>query len=308
MESATSLMVGLEELETVSKGATCNVKLYRRKGESKVYAVKVIDMKRASTDGNMARQVQREKLALEAVSAGSEYIVDFFGACKDSLNLYFLLEYVDGGDLYKHIQAGPGRRLPKKHAQVYGLQISKAICYLHENNWVYRDLKANNIAISSTGNCKLFDFGTAKQLPDLPFRTKTQLGVGHHYAPEVVCGEEHGLPADWWSFGVLIVEMLTGEPPFPYLLKNGEKETLKSLICTGLDYEELKKNPFVRGEALELVEKLTRQNPSERIEASDVLEQGWFSNDANLESTHVTALIQNKTETTGLKNDPFADW
>merc|ERR1712187_300283 len=93
----------------------------------------------------------------------------------------------------------------------YGAQIAAIFEYCHSKNIVYRDLKPENILIDSDGYVKLTDFGFAKVIEH---RTYTLCGTPEYIAPEVLLNKGHGKPVDWWTLGILIYEMIVGQPPF----------------------------------------------------------------------------------------------
>jgi len=99
----------------------------------------------------------------------------------------------------------------------YAAEVLLTLDYLHSNNIIYRDLKPENIVISmlERGHIKLVDFGFAKQLKSQFGRTNTNCGTPAYIAPEILRGSnEHGEEVDIWSFGVLMVEIISGQTPF----------------------------------------------------------------------------------------------
>ena len=88
-----------------------------------------------------------------------------------------------------------------------------AIGYLHANKVVHRDLKPENVLIKENGYIKLADFGLAKFLKPNQL-TKSFCGTAEYLAPEILEMNGHGFCVDWWTFGILIYEMVTGRPPF----------------------------------------------------------------------------------------------
>jgi protein kinase X len=105
------------------------------------------------------------------------------------------------------------RKLVRQNVSFYVAEVVCALRHLHAANVIYRDLKSEHVMIDSTGHCKLIDLGFAKEFKSRKSedqRTYTICGTPEYTAPEVIKGIGAGFPADVWSLGVLITEMLTG--------------------------------------------------------------------------------------------------
>lgn len=137
------------------------------------------------------------------------FIVDLYATFQDSLNIYMLLSYVPGGELFTHLRRA--QRFTPDVTRFYLATIVLALRYLHSFNIIYRDLKPENLLLDSRGYLRLTDFGFAKIVED---RTWTLCGTPEYLAPEIILNEGHGKPADWWACGVLAYEMMVGFPPF----------------------------------------------------------------------------------------------
>jgi protein kinase A len=151
--------------------------------------------------------INSERRILERVR--HPFIVELYGTYQDNLNVYMLLSYIPGGELFSHL-----RRAGKFSADVtrfYLASIVLAIDYLHSNNIIYRDLKPENLLLDRTGYLRIADFGFAKVVED---RTFTLCGTPEYLAPEIVLSQGHSKAVDWWALGILAFEMLAGYPPF----------------------------------------------------------------------------------------------
>lgn len=137
------------------------------------------------------------------------FIVDLYATFQDHLNVYMLLSYVPGGELFTHLRRA--QRFTPDVTRFYLSTIVLAIKYLHSFNIIYRDLKPENLLLDSKGYLKLTDFGFAKIVED---RTWTLCGTPEYLAPEIIQSDGHGKAADWWACGILCYEMLVGYPPF----------------------------------------------------------------------------------------------
>ncbi|ORZ39393.1 kinase-like domain-containing protein [Catenaria anguillulae PL171] len=195
-----------ELLETLGTGTFGRVHLTRLHGTSQYFAMKVLK----KTEVVRLKQVEHinsEKAILSRIY--QPFIVNLFCTFQDSINLYMLLEYVPGGELFSHL-----RRAGKFHndvARFYAAEIISAIDYMHKRDIIYRDLKPENLLLDARGHIKIADFGFAKIVED---RTWTLCGTPEYLAPEIIQGFGHGRAVDWWALGILIFEMLCGYPPF----------------------------------------------------------------------------------------------
>ncbi|ORY92103.1 kinase-like domain-containing protein [Syncephalastrum racemosum] len=195
-----------ELLDTLGTGTFGRVYLTQFKATNKFYAMKVLKK------SEVVRLKQVEHLLWEKqilASVRFPFVVDLFCSFQDRTNLYMLLEYVVGGELFSHLRRAG--RFTNDMTRFYASEIVLAIEYLHSKNIVYRDLKPENLLLDHNGHVVLTDFGFAKQIDD---RTWTLCGTPEYLAPEIIQSKGHGKAVDWWALGILIFEMLAGYPPF----------------------------------------------------------------------------------------------
>ena len=156
------------------------------------------------------KQVEHIKNEKEILSEGNHpFIVTLYCAFQDERNLYMLLEFIIGGELFTHLRKAG--KFANDHTRFYAAQIVMALQYLHNDSVVYRDLKPENLLLDMIGYLKITDFGFAKKVED---RTWTLCGTPEYLAPEIIQSKGHGKAVDWWALGILMYEMLAGYPPF----------------------------------------------------------------------------------------------
>ena len=143
-------------------------------------------------------------------------------AFQDARRLYLIMEFVNGGELFYHLRQCKGG-FDETRARFYAAEIVCALEYLHEKGVVYRDLKPENVLIDNEGHIRLTDFGLSKGgLKDTHGRTESFCGTPEYLAPEIIRDKDYGYSVDWYSFGLVLYEMLTGINPF----KTGEQKSL----------------------------------------------------------------------------------
>ena len=170
--------------------------------------------------------------------------------------IYFVMPFLNGGELFQHLRNF--KTFDEEKVRFYSAQIGLALHYLHEKGIIYRDLKPENILMDDQGYLRLADFGMAKKLKGNEKATSF-CGTPEYLAPEIITGEGHNKAADWWSFGILIYEMLCGLPPF--YVENLEK--MYELIKTA--QVKFPKKINISEDAKDLIKKLLMKKPSQRM-------------------------------------------
>ncbi|XP_078011176.1 ribosomal protein S6 kinase alpha-2 isoform X6 [Phascolarctos cinereus] len=185
------------------------------------------------------------------------FIVKLHYAFQTEGKLYLILDFLRGGDLFTRLSKEV--MFTEEDVKFYLAELALALDHLHGLGIIYRDLKPENILLDEEGHIKITDFGLSKEAIDHDKRAYSFCGTIEYMAPEVVNRRGHTQSADWWSFGVLMFEMLTGSLPFQ---GKDRKETMALILKAKLGMPQ-----FLSIEAQSLLRALFKRNPSNRLGA-----------------------------------------
>ena len=194
-------------LTTIGRGSFGKVMKVKRRSTGAIYAMKVLT-KEAVLKDNIVDKIHGERNSLAGVS--HPFLAALHWAFQTPDRLYFVMEYYQGGDLRFHLRAST--KFPQPTVQFYSAQLVLALEHLHQNHILYRDLKPANVVLGADGYAVLTDFGMAKRVKKR--RANSFCGTDTYMAPEVIAEEEYSENVDFWSLGICIYEMLSGNPPF----------------------------------------------------------------------------------------------
>ncbi|KAF8314482.1 kinase-like protein, partial [Clavulina sp. PMI_390] len=272
-----------EMMRVLGKGCAGKVLLVRHRASDSLYALKAITKRHV-----LAHQELQHTLTEQAVlkrmarEAQDPFVVKLWWSFHDKDNLFLVMDFHPGGDLAT--QLARWGRLGRDRARFYAAEIVEGVEGLHAAGVVYRDLKPENILIGGDGHIVLTDFGLSKEFPRPTSKnpskdyTSTFCGTAEYLAPEVIQGLPYSYEVDWWSFGTMLYEMLSGITPF---WANNHSDMYVRVLSDELQFPEDK---AMDQDTKSLIRGLLQRNPSLRIREPRIKRHPYF---AMIDWTHV---------------------
>lgn len=257
----------MKQIAVLGVGAFGKVVLCKYNG--KPYAVKCLSKAQVMATG-LQQHVMQERNVMMACH--SPFFVNLMGTHQDKDYLYMILETVMGGELFAYLQMRDDPKIPESQARFYTACVIEAFQYLNDRNYIYRDLKPENLLIDTNGYIKVADFGFAKELTS--GKTYTTCGTPDYMCPELIKQSGHTKAVDWWALGVLIYELVCGYPPFSNA--SDEMEQMQMILKGKFDFPH-----HVSSDCRDLVKSLMAMNPTKRLGclvngSKDVKKHAWF--------------------------------
>ncbi|EFQ98352.1 CAMK/CAMKL/GIN4 protein kinase [Nannizzia gypsea CBS 118893] len=266
---------------TLGKGSTGRVRLAKHAVTGQSAAIKIVSKRFAAMVQSQSIMVMDKITKIPGVTKESRAIpcgierevvimkliqhpnvIGLFDVWENRGELYLVLEYVEGGELFEYIsEHGP---LPEIEAVRLFRQIISAVSYCHRFNICHRDLKPENILLDGSFNVKLADFGMAALQPE-GHMLNTSCGSPHYASPEIIHGKPYrGDKADIWSCGIILYALLCGFLPFD----GGNLRNTLKLVKRG----EYILPPWMSEEAIDLVQSILQKDPENRMTFADMWE------------------------------------
>lgn len=247
-----------EQLRCLGKGTYGTVLLVKQRTTGRLYAQKQLKKASLVVHKKLVEQTKTERQILESVNR-HPFVVKLFYAFQDHEKLYLILEYGQGGELFTHLNTE--KMFSEDVAAFYMAEMVLAISHLHNDlGVVYRDLKPENCLLDADGHLLLTDFGLSKVAVEEAEGCNSMLGTVEYMAPEVVLGKRYGKAVDWWSFGALGYDLMTGTPPF----RGGNHAKIQEKIVK----QKLVLPYFLSMDAKDLLTRLLRKDPNKRLGAT----------------------------------------
>jgi len=284
------------------------VELVKLRDTNFTFAMKTLSKQEMLERNKVARVLTEQKILSEV---DHPFVANLYCTIQTPNHLHFIMETCEGGELYALLNAQPNSRLKEHHVRHYSAEVLLALQYIHLLGYVYRDLKPENILVHGSGHLMLTDFdlsyakgvcqprildngtrhirvsskgkgmsGPVRDVPDLYLvaepqaRANSFVGTEEYLPPEIVAGTGHAAPADWWSFGILLFELLYGVTPFRGARRD---DTFDNILKRDLVFPDA---PKVSSEVKDLISLLLVRDPSKRLGAvkgaDEIKNHPWF--------------------------------
>ncbi|XP_074854776.1 protein kinase C eta type [Carettochelys insculpta] len=256
VSGSSASRLGIKDLtfiRVLGKGSFGKVMLAKVKATDQLYAVKVLKKDIILQDDDVECTMTEKRIL--SLARSHPFLTQLFYCFQTPDRLFFVMEFVNGGDLMFHIQKS--RRFDEARARFYASEIISALMFLHEKGIIYRDLKLDNVLLDHEGHCKLADFGMCKEGIRDGITTATFCGTPDYIAPEILQEMLYGPDVDWWAMGVLLYEMLCGHAPFE---AENEDDLFEAILNDEVAYP-----TWLQKDAVAILKAFMTKNPNLRL-------------------------------------------
>ena len=258
-------------MKIVGKGAFGKVILVRKKAgfnAGKVYAMKVLKKSDVIQKGQIEHTNAEQAILCEV---RHPYIVCLRFSFQTTDKLYLVTDYYSGGNLFAHLKSS--KYFDENRAKFYAAELLLALDHLHKMDIIYRDLKLENILMDHMGHICLTDFGLSKQ--DISTGgASTFCGTAEYLAPEIIRGHSpYGVKVDWWSFSILLYEMMNGRTPF---FDKNRRAMYQRIVSKSPAYP----SEIFGSQSIQAIGSLLKVDPEQRLGrngATEIMELPFFA-------------------------------
>lgn len=252
----------LEQFQKIGEGSTGTVCTALDRATGRRVAVKKMDL----------RKQQRRELLFNEVVIMRDYhhpnIVEMYESYLVGDELWVVMEYLEGGALTDIVTHA---RMDEEQIATVCKQCLKALSYLHSQGVIHRDIKSDSILLAADGRVKLSDFGFCAQVSEELPKRKSLVGTPYWMSPEVISRLLYGPEVDIWSLGIMVIEMVDGEPPF---FNEPPLQAMRKI--RDMAPPKLKNTHKVSGRLQGFLERLLVRDPAQRATAAELLQHPFL--------------------------------
>ncbi|XP_059100843.1 serine/threonine-protein kinase Nek1 isoform X2 [Peromyscus eremicus] len=253
-------------LQKIGEGSFGKAVLVKSTEDSRHYVIKEINISRMS---GKERQESRREVAVLA-NMKHPNIVQYKESFEENGSLYIVMDYCEGGDLFKRINAQKGALFQEDQILDWFVQICLALKHVHDRKILHRDIKSQNIFLTKDGTVQLGDFGIARVLNSTVELARTCIGTPYYLSPEICENKPYNNKSDIWALGCVLYELCTLKHAF-------EAGNMKNLVLKIISGSFPPVSLHYSYDLRSLLSQLFKRNPRDRPSVNSILEKGFIA-------------------------------
>lgn len=253
-------------LQKIGEGSFGKAVLVKSTEDGRHYVIKEINISRMS---DKERQESRREVAVLA-NMKHPNIVQYKESFEENGSLYIVMDYCEGGDLFKRINAQKGALFQEDQILDWFVQICLALKHVHDRKILHRDIKSQNIFLTKDGTVQLGDFGIARVLNSTVELARTCIGTPYYLSPEICENKPYNNKSDIWALGCVLYELCTLKHAF-------EAGNMKNLVLKIISGSFPPVSPHYSYDLRSLLSQLFKRNPRDRPSVNSILEKGFIA-------------------------------
>ncbi|XP_054432039.1 serine/threonine-protein kinase Nek1 [Pteronotus mesoamericanus] len=253
-------------LQKIGEGSFGKAILVKSTEDGRQYVIKEINISRMS---NKEREESRREVAVLA-NMKHPNIVQYRESFEENGSLYIVMDYCEGGDLFKRINAQKGILFQEDQILDWFVQICLALKHVHDRKILHRDIKSQNIFLTKDGTIQLGDFGIARVLNSTVELARTCIGTPYYLSPEICENKPYNNKSDIWALGCVLYEMCTLKHAF-------EAGNMKNLVLKIISGSFPPVSLHYSYDLRCLLSQLFKRNPRDRPSVNSILEKGFIA-------------------------------
>ncbi|XP_039335086.1 serine/threonine-protein kinase Nek1 isoform X13 [Saimiri boliviensis] len=253
-------------LQKIGEGSFGKAVLVKSTEDGRQYVIKEINISRMSSK---EREESRREVAVLA-NMKHPNIVQYRESFEENGSLYIVMDYCEGGDLFKRINAQKGVLFQEDQILDWFVQICLALKHVHDRKILHRDIKSQNIFLTKDGTVQLGDFGIARVLNSTVELARTCIGTPYYLSPEICENKPYNNKSDIWALGCVLYELCTLKHAF-------EAGSMKNLVLKIISGSFPPVSLHYSYDLRSLVSQLFKRNPRDRPSVNSILEKGFIA-------------------------------